>query len=240
VSLLQENYGELERMVRENVVPMQDKLATPAIAGRAATPAAGLSRPSPEDFAGFQDLYCDSRGEPRWLEVARDLVSATDFHSALAGFSAHLAEIIPYDAVAVYQKFEDRLVPLYAAGPRSGSLGLRQVAMGEGISGWVAQKCKPLLNGNPVVEPAYSHFSGSPALVRSALAVPLEDVDGVVGVLVLYRADVDAFVTHELRLLLAIRSALSLCIQKALRPIPAETSPPIRVRAASPFGVRAN
>ena len=49
--------------------------------------------------------------------------------------------------------------------------------MGEGLSGWVAENRKPILNGNPSVEPGYLADPAKFSTLRSALAVPLEGLE---------------------------------------------------------------
>jgi diguanylate cyclase (GGDEF)-like protein len=53
--------------------------------------------------------------------------------------------------------------------------------------------------------------------MRSAIAVPLEGVHGVVGVLSLYHSEKDAFSRDNLRILLAISSKLALSVENALK-----------------------
>src|ERR1051326_7615695 len=59
--------------------------------------------------------------------------------------------------------------------------------------------------------------------LKSALSVPLNGLNGVVGVLTLYRAETDAFTKDNLRVLLALRSKVSLAIENALKFRQAET-----------------
>src|SRR6202034_3891511 len=58
----------------------------------------------------------------------------------------------------------------------------------------------------------------------SALAVPLEGVSGVIGVLALYRAERDAFTSDHLRILLAVSGKMALAIENALKYQQAESS----------------
>ena len=95
---------------------------------------------------------------------------------------------------------------------------------GQGLSGWVAENSKPIINGNPSVEPGYLNDPSKFSTLRSALAVPLEGVNGVVGVLALYHSDRDAFTKDHLRVLLVVSSKLSLAIENALKFRQAETS----------------
>jgi diguanylate cyclase (GGDEF)-like protein len=60
--------------------------------------------------------------------------------------------------------------------------------------------------------------------LRSALALPLEGVAGVIGVLALYRAERDAFTSDHLRILLAVSGKMALSIENALKYQQAESS----------------
>jgi diguanylate cyclase (GGDEF)-like protein len=53
--------------------------------------------------------------------------------------------------------------------------------------------------------------------LRSTLAVPLEGLNGVVGVLAMYCADRDAFSADHLRILLAVSSKIALSVENALK-----------------------
>jgi diguanylate cyclase (GGDEF)-like protein len=88
----------------------------------------------------------------------------------------------------------------------------------------VAQHRKPIVNGNPSVEPGYLNDESKFSTLRSGLAVPLEGVTGVVGVLALYKAERDAFTNDHLRVLLAIASKVGICIENALKYQQAESS----------------
>jgi diguanylate cyclase (GGDEF)-like protein len=96
--------------------------------------------------------------------------------------------------------------------------------MGQGLSGWVAQNLKPNLNGNPSVEPGYLNDTSKYSTLNSALAVPLEGLQGVVGVVALYHAEKDFFTSDHLRILLAVSSKMALAIENAMKFEQAESS----------------
>jgi signal transduction protein with GAF and PtsI domain len=83
------------------------------------------------------------------------------------------------------------------------------VPLGEGLIGWVADVGKPILNGNPTVEPGYVASGGAIPTLSSALALPLEDSGRVAGVLALYRAAKDAFTAEELLCLAPLCAAIA-------------------------------
>jgi diguanylate cyclase (GGDEF)-like protein len=126
--------------------------------------------------------------------------------------------------MAIFVRREDKLVPEYVTGENSRALSSLEIPIGRGLAGWVADNRKPIVNGNPAVEPGYPGDFSRVTPLASALAVPLEGVTGVVGVLALYQAPADAFTRDHLRILLAISSKISLSIENALKYKQAETS----------------
>jgi diguanylate cyclase (GGDEF)-like protein len=96
--------------------------------------------------------------------------------------------------------------------------------MGEGISGWVAQSGKPILNGNAAVESSYRPAAEQGGGLRAALSIPLFDLRSeIFGVLTLYSTIVDSFSRDHVRILQAMESKLSLSLQNALNFRRAET-----------------
>jgi diguanylate cyclase (GGDEF)-like protein len=132
--------------------------------------------------------------------------------------------MVPYDAIAIYIRREDELVPEYVNGDNYRLFSSLRIPVGQGLSGWVAQNRKPIINGNPSVEPGYLNDPTKFSSLRSALAVPLEGVSGIIGVLALYRAERDAFTTDHLRILLAVSGKMALAIENALKYQQAENS----------------
>ena len=62
---------------------------------------------------------------------------------------------VPYDAIAIYVRSGDELVPEYVNGDNFRLFSSLRIPIGQGLSGWVAQNNKPIINGNPSVEPGY-------------------------------------------------------------------------------------
>jgi diguanylate cyclase (GGDEF)-like protein len=132
--------------------------------------------------------------------------------------------MVPYDAIAIYILRDAILMPEYVNGDNYRLFSSLRIPLGDGLSGWVAQNKKPIVNGNPSVEPGYLNDPSKFSTLRSALAVPLEGVSGVIGVLALYRADKDAFTSDHLRILLAVSGKMALSIENALKYEQAENS----------------
>jgi diguanylate cyclase (GGDEF)-like protein len=87
----------------------------------------------------------------------------------------------------------------------------------------VAENCNPIINGNPQVEAGYA-ADPKTATLSSALAVPLQGLTGVVGVLAMYHSTPDAFTPDHLRILLAVASKVALSVENALKYQQAESS----------------
>src|SRR5213079_2920885 len=132
--------------------------------------------------------------------------------------------LIPYDAIAIYILRNDELIPEYVNGDNYRLFSSLRIPLGQGLSGWVAHNRKPIINGNPSVEPGYLNDPSKFSTLRSALAIPLEGLNGVVGVLALYHAERDAFTSDHLRILLAISSKMALAVENALKYEQAESS----------------
>ncbi|MGC1371222.1 MAG: HD domain-containing phosphohydrolase, partial [Candidatus Sulfotelmatobacter sp.] len=192
-------------------------------------PAAGYEHATVSDAPGREANFLSSiaaaRQEAQSLfELSQDLGASLSLGETLSVFSVKLKPMVPYDAVAIYILREGVLVPEYVNGDNYRLFSSLQIPLGDGLSGWVAQNKKPIINGNPSVEPGYLNDPDRFSTLRSALAVPLEGIRGVIGVLALYRAERDAFTTDHLRLLLAVSGKMALAIENALKYQQAEDS----------------
>lgn len=166
----------------------------------------------------FLSSIASARQEVQTLyELSQELGNSLSLDDTLSVLSVRLKRLIPHDSMAIYVMKDDRLVPEYVSGENHRILSSLQIPLGEGVSGWVAANRKPILNGNPSVEPGFLPDSAKSPTLRSALAVPLESVNGVVGVLTLYGAEPDAFAKDHVRILTAIQSKLALSIDNALK-----------------------
>jgi GAF domain-containing protein len=131
--------------------------------------------------------------------------------------SRRLQPLIPFDCFAVYLKSGGTILPQYIDGPLAEALLPRPIPIGEGLSGWVAQYGREIMNGNPTVEPNFVIGSGSFTASSSALSIPLVDQSGAIcGALTLYSRKTAAFSNDHLCILQAIQSKFSISLQNAL------------------------
>jgi GAF domain-containing protein len=132
--------------------------------------------------------------------------------------SVRLKHLVPHDSMAVYCPLGDNLSAKFVSGDNFRLFSSLRIPLGEGLSGWVAETHKAILNGNPSVEPGYLNDPTKYSTLRSALAVPIEADAKVVCVLALYRAGQDAFTRDDLRLLEAAVAGLGAAIEIASKP----------------------
>ena len=117
---------------------------------------------------------------------------------ALSVAAIRIQRLVAHDAIAYFACDGASVTAKYAAGDDRRLLAALSVPHGEGLVGWVADTGKPILNGNPSVEPGYSHKDGRDLALGSALALPLVQAGRTIGVLALYRNGKDAFAAYEM------------------------------------------
>jgi diguanylate cyclase (GGDEF)-like protein/putative nucleotidyltransferase with HDIG domain len=230
IAVLERRYLELEVLARSSP-GNGHKLANRAPLGSAATPHSGFEVTSCDDKSGeaqpaeFLSSIAAARQEFQMLlEIVTELGSSLCLDDTLSLLARKLHNVIPYHAIAIYVVKNSKLTPRFADGDNSALFGTLEIPLGQGLSGWVAENGKAIVNGNPSVEPGYLQDPTRFSTLRSALSVPLRGIDGIMGVLTLYHNSADAFNADHLRILMAISTKAGLTIENALRHSQAEKS----------------
>jgi len=225
VHLLSKHYMEWEAMAKAEGA-RAEKLSTDLKVERGLAPAAGfeMSAPLPAKQTpallqgDFLSSIAAARQEVQALfEISQELGNSLSLDETLSVLGIRLRRIIPHHALAIWVVREKALVPEYVNGEDYRLFSSLAIPVGQGLSGWVAENRKPILNGNPSVEPGYLNDPKKFSTLRSAVAVPLEGMSGVIGVVTLYHSDRDAFTKDHLRILLAIGAKIGMSIENAIR-----------------------
>ena len=236
VNVLRRKYLQLEKLVHERTdhpskeVPAEEneKTASQDTKGKnVSAPDAGFAQAGKRQVTehSFLASIAAARQEVQTLfELTQDLGASLSLSETLSVFSVKLRRSIPYDAIAIYVCQGEELVPEYVNGDNFRLFASLRIPIGQGLSGWVAQNLKPILNGNPSVEPGYLNDSSVYSTLTSGLAVPLEGLGGVVGVVALYHAEKDYFTSDHLRILMAVSPKMALAIENARKYEQAESS----------------
>jgi diguanylate cyclase (GGDEF)-like protein/putative nucleotidyltransferase with HDIG domain len=234
VDILKRRYVELERMaVAGGSGKGINKLSMDVKIERGLAPATGFASSSENEIVPLSgspasdplSTIAAATQEAQMLyELTQDLGNSLSLQEALAFVGVRLKRLIPYETLAVYIRRDEKLRPEYVCGENLRLFTSLEIPVGQGLSGWVAENNKAILNGNPSVEAGYLNDPTKYSTLRSALAVPLDGVNGVLGVLALYRAERDAFSKENLRILQAISSKVALAVENALSQRLLETS----------------
>jgi len=201
---------------RERVGPLPSDVTVT----RGDAPAAGFQKAASPDTTSPDTTSDDlaslhnsvTGGLKRKQSMAGILTAIQQCHNRNAVFAAlrsSLREVVPYDLMVVYMRDAEHLAPEYLEGEDYRLFASLEIPIGAGLSGWVAENRKPIVNGNPSVEPGYLNDPTRFSILRSALAVPLISADGLTGVLSLYLTGADAFSTEHLAALMSLSPILA-------------------------------
>lgn len=228
VEVLQRRYMEFECFAIQGLDEARKKSLSFSHAVEQGEPGAGFEIDHPhrrESPADFLSSIASARQEAHTLfELSQDLGNSLSLDETLSLVAMRLRKLVPYDSIVVSTVKGDMLVPEFVSGDNFRALSSLEIPIGTGLCGWVAQNVKPIINGNPDVEGAYAHDSRKLTDLRSALAVPLEGVNGLIGVLALYQSEANAFTNDHLRILQVITSKMAHFIENALMYRQAESS----------------
>jgi putative nucleotidyltransferase with HDIG domain len=228
VALLDRHFLELEEKARQQIGEIQP-LKTDLVIHRGAAPGAGFelesddARPSSHllAFAGAAQNRAVSAGkknDPQAIfDIEQHIASSAGAREAATSLAYRLRPLIPFQCLALYVRSGSMLETAAVDGPGSEAFSLRPTPLGEGLSGWVAENVRPIMNGNPTVESNYLPETGLFSASSSALAVPLFQANGsMLGVLTLYSTAAAAFSRDHLSILQSVEPMFSAELQAAL------------------------
>ncbi len=229
VEVLQRRYLELEeKAVRDICDARRESNRFNYKVDRGEQPAAGFQvdlKHLQTSQTDFLSSIASARQEAHTLfELSQDLGNSLSLDETLSLVAMRLRKLVPYDSIVAFIRKGDFLEPEFVSGDNFRCLSSLVIPIGTGLCGWVARNSKPIINGNPAVETGFADNPKMTMELRSALAVPLDGVNGLVGVLTLYQADADAFTSDHLRVLQVITSKVGHFIENALKYRQAEDS----------------
>lgn len=219
VKAIEKRYRELEQVVsRSNSAKSLFKSVSNL--NRHGAPSAGFAEvPNAAEVrtTSFLASIVSARQEAQLLfELAQTLGNSLSLRETLSVVAVRLKEMIPHDLVVVYVREGGKLTPRYLHGVDFELFRSLEIPLGQGVSGWVAQHEKPIINGDPAAEYKYLANSQRATQLQSTLSIPLQGREGVAGVLSLYLKKNQAFTKDHLRMLLAASSKLGQSVENAL------------------------
>ena len=190
IAVLKRRYVELERKAKAQG-RMVIKLSTDIKIVNGAAPAAGFAGGSKGDPQGrrpagatFLESVAMVRRDVLYaFEASQPDGGSLGVAESLSVFLLRLKRLIDYDAAVVYLAKNGVLHPEVVHGHDYRLFSSLQIPIGQGLSGWVAENRMPILNGNPSVEAGYLNDPNVYSMMRSALSIPLETAETIIGVL---------------------------------------------------------
>jgi diguanylate cyclase (GGDEF)-like protein/putative nucleotidyltransferase with HDIG domain len=219
IEVLKLHYREFETLTKQ--APLRKSILAKDLAvSRGAAPDAGFQKDRQEPESAkevFMASIVSARQEAQAiLELTHELGGSLRLDQTLSVVEDKLRQLVPFDCLAVYIREGNVLKVKYVDGKASLPLTSPAIPVGQGLSGWVVENKKPILNGNPAVERGHWHDAGKLNSLKSALSVPLS-AENLSGALTLYHAGEDAYSKDHLRVLLAISSKIARAIEGSLR-----------------------
>ena len=215
VAILRRRYIELEKLATEQPTQAAPKLSTDIKIVRGSAPDAGFAESAGENASALKGDSLGSLSQAQdianeLLQLAQAAGKALRSEDIFSLLAVRLKDVVPFDAMAVYCPQDNVLTAKFAVGDNYRLFSSLRIPLGEGLSGWVAENHKAIVNGNPSVEPGYLNDPTKYSTLRSALAVPIEEAGRVLAVLAVYRAGQDAFTQEDLRSVEVIAAKLEL------------------------------
>ena len=227
VQLLAEHYPRLEQMAREateDITPLNTDL----FISRGEAPGNGYEPENSPQIASRDAYAAILRELRRGLERARGVRET----SAVLAYS--LQTQIPFDCIAVYTRTGVSIRAHYMNGSSECAFSSQPIPLGEGLSGWVAENARSIVNGNPTVEPNFVPDAGLFTPESSALAVPLFNANGVAfGAVTLYAREPAAFSKDHRQMLEDLAAEFAPALQDAVGADEAAARDRARLDAAS-------
>ncbi|MGE3958352.1 MAG: HD domain-containing phosphohydrolase [Vicinamibacterales bacterium] len=192
----------------------EDNPPVAAAATTMAGPAAGQATPEPDAFENIalahQEIYA-------LYEIAQSMGTTLSVSDTMALISSKLGAIIPWTGCALFLLDADtgELHCRFAAGADAPRLVGTRLHLGEGLSGWVAQHGRTLVNARPHVEFEAAGLD-APTEIASAIVAPLQMGERVIGALALFHAEADRYTDDHRRLLSRVGEQAAAVVSNAL------------------------
>ena len=111
----------------------------------------------------------------RLADVFHDLLSEQSLDSLLVRIADTLDEIVPYEALHVYEADEPKreLVPALVRSEWAEEILSERFPFGEGITGWAVDNREPVLANQAHLDPRVRFVPGTPVEPEALIVVPL-------------------------------------------------------------------
>jgi diguanylate cyclase (GGDEF)-like protein/putative nucleotidyltransferase with HDIG domain len=156
--------------------------------------------------------------------LAREFSSSLDLEETLALFAEKVKEFVPYDSIAISLLSDDPEAAnvAYAGGLHNSLFEGRKVKLGQGATGYVLKKEKPVINVDPALDLTFTPDE-SVADYRIMATLPLFADDKLIGAVSLYSCVLENYKDEHIRLLETISHIAADAINASLQHAEAES-----------------
>jgi putative nucleotidyltransferase with HDIG domain len=218
VEILQCRYVELEHMATSARCPDERKLSTNVRVEAGGGPASGYAeaRESLMPADQVSSIAAARQDFSSLMRTIDDLGGSLSVHDTLLLLTSRLNRMVPHDLAVIFVRDGKRLLPTYVSNEDDRWFARGEIPVGQGLTGWVVENRKPIVNGNPAVEPGYPR-TGEGGSLLSAISIPLEASGEAIGALTFYSKEANAFTNDHLWALLGISPAAGVTLATALK-----------------------
>lgn len=157
-------------------------------------------------------------------EMARDFGASLNLPETLSLLTQKVSEFVPYDTCLIYLMDDDNIhaTAAHVEGRNSETLKGKRIELGEGASGYVLKKRKPVENVDPSLDFAFSHSEICQHYLGMA-SVPLIAEERLVGAISVFSGELPVYEEEHLRLLETISRIAADAICKSIKHAENET-----------------
>ena len=164
----------------------------------------------------FHDIASAHKEIQALYEISQSVGKSLNVSETTALLTEKIQKLVPYDACSIYllNSETNRLVPYHTIGAEQADLEQVEVAMGDGVTGWVAANTQPISNVSPA--PDFVQLRHLNEIFESCLGVPLVIEGRTLGVITLYSKITGAFSHDHLRLMETISRQAAVAINNSI------------------------
>jgi diguanylate cyclase (GGDEF)-like protein/putative nucleotidyltransferase with HDIG domain len=165
----------------------------------------------------FARIASANRETHALYEIAQSMGRTMSLPDTMTFVSARLATLIPMSAFALFvRRGGEDLRCRFATGLHADLFEDASIAVGYGLSGWVARHRRPLINGLPAVEFTAAGQPAAAVTLQSALICPLTVGDEVIGTIAVYHDATESYTDDHRRVLDQVARQAASAVHNAL------------------------